>query len=111
MADQCVMGVHAVWPTQLSNRMSNVQLHPSFWTRALFAEPSNGTGVLRDVGKMGALVVEPSHSAVNNGGLVPTMMIANLFTASFNDSHAFGQAASTLAEVSVWSEWSDIFFS
>ena len=96
MVDQAVIGVHLVWPNPLTNRFSDVQLHPSFWAGEVVEGVSAGSGSLAAVGREAAVLVEPTHSVASNLGLPPTTMFSNMVVASFNDATNFGAAASTL---------------
>jgi len=99
MVDQAEVGLHFVWPNPLSNRFSDIQLHPSFWGGKIYGGAdvlSRGTGVLDMVGREGAVVVESTHTALNNNGLQPTTFFSNMIVASFNDDKNFGNASSTL---------------
>ena len=99
MADQCVYGIHLVWPNPLTNRISDVQLHPSFWLRGSSLAAANGSGTdLSAVGLEAGVMVEPSHSLTNNNGLVPTLILSSLVVASFNDSANFGPAGAMLGQ-------------
>ena len=48
MVDQCQFGIHFVWPNPLTNRFTNIQLHPSFWDgRTTALAPDKGGGAKR----------------------------------------------------------------
>eukprot|EP00937_MAST-01D_sp_MAST-1D-sp2_P002641 g2641.t1 len=98
MADQVVLGVHLVWPNQLTNRFDGVQLHPSFWRRGdLLPGALAGSGtLLTAVGREAALLMEPTHSNANNGGAPATTMLSSMVVASFTDVRNFGDAACSL---------------
>lgn len=96
MVDQAVIGIHMVWPNPLSNRFSDCQLHPSFWTGRVFHPPGGssnggggmgfGTGNLTRVGYEAAVLVEPTHTVLNNAKLQSTTMFSNMVVASFTDA-------------------------
>ncbi|MBM3494277.1 MAG: hypothetical protein FJX72_08155 [Armatimonadetes bacterium] len=90
MADQCAVGIHLVWPTPLTNRMSNVTIHTAFTDGRTFgaAGPSGST-----IGRQAAILVEPTHVVANGIGIVPTLMISNLSVGSFSDPDRFARAA------------------
>ena len=91
--------MHLVWPNPLTNRLSEVQLHPSFWRRGRTLPCANGSGpALGAVGVVAALMVEATHSMANNAGLTPTTMLSSVAIASFNDSTNFGAAGATLGQ-------------
>lgn len=90
--DQCVIGIHFVWPSHLTNRISNLMIFTAFDDGKDFPAVS-GTGNTRNVGKQAPFVVEPSYSVENNLGLVGTFMASNSIIASFNDGARFGPAA------------------
>eukprot|EP00729_Bicosta_minor_P010207 gene10207-30071_t len=106
MVDQAVIGIHMVWPNPLSNRFSDCQLHPSFWTGRVFHPPGGssnggggmgfGTGNLTRVGYEAAVLVEPTHTVLNNAKLQSTTMFSNMVVASFTDAANFGNVSSTL---------------
>ena len=113
MVDQCVVGIHFVWPNPLSNRFTNTQLHPSFWdgrsaaltnagscrSSGMFQSgcPTAGTD-LGAVGREAAVLFETTHTVASNSALVPTTMFSNLLVASFNDTRNYGRAGSMLGQ-------------
>jgi hypothetical protein len=97
MVDQCVRGIHMVWPNPLSNRFSQVQIHPSFWLPNHTFAAANGSGALLDqVGLEAAIMVESSHCLRNNAGLSSPTMLSQFVVASFDNSALFGAASATL---------------
>ena len=104
MVDQCQFGIHFVWPNPLTNRFTNIQLHPSFWDgRTTALAPDEGGGAkqaagcvsaagalpvssrcpgpgdgLSAVGMEAALYFDKTHTIESNNKLVPTTLIANL---------------------------------
>eukprot|EP00038_Savillea_parva_P008071 m.174513 g.174513 ORF g.174513 m.174513 type:complete len:589 (-) comp13840_c0_seq1:78-1844(-) len=98
MVDQCVRGIHLVWPNPLTNRFSLVQIHPSFWSPndTFVATAGTGTG-LDAVGTESAIAVEASHCRANNKNLSAPIMLSHMVVASFADSGNFGAASCTLS--------------
>ena len=101
MVDQCVYGIHFVWPNPLSNRFSDIQLHPSFWDDGSYVVEKiangSGTGYGR-IAKEAAIMVEPTHTVGNNANLGITTMLSNFVIASFDDHKNFGHASHSLGE-------------
>ena len=95
MADQCVIGVHLVWPTPLTNRMTNVAVHTAFADGTSF--PSAGTES-KAIARQGAVVVEPTHVVANGIGIAPVLMLTNLSVGSFSDPERFHMAASSAGQ-------------
>jgi hypothetical protein len=91
-ADQCNIGIHFVWPTHLTNRMSNAMIFTAYDDGEDFDSVA-GTGDLNGVAKQGIFVVEPSHSAASNLGVIPTFMCSNSVFASFEVLDRFAGAA------------------
>ena len=99
MSDQAAACIHLVWPTTLNNRLSNVQLHPSFDDGTRLSAVRNGSGdVGRPVARAAGVLVEASHALANSNGRLPVLMVSNLGAASFTDSAAFGAAAADLGK-------------
>eukprot|EP00035_Acanthoeca_spectabilis_P007460 m.136828 g.136828 ORF g.136828 m.136828 type:complete len:538 (+) comp13964_c0_seq1:53-1666(+) len=93
LVDQCVRGLHFVWPQPLSNRFSQIQLHPSFWRQGDTFAAGAGVGPgLEAIGTESAVMVEPTHSRANNKGLSAPTMLTNMVVASFDDDGNFGRA-------------------
>jgi hypothetical protein len=90
MADLCAVGLHLVWPTPLTNRMTNVAIHTGIDDGRRFADA---------VGLQAAVLVEPTHCLANGIGIAPTLMIANLSVGSFHDPGRFAGAASDAVRV------------
>jgi len=88
--DQCVTGIDFVWPSHLTNRVSNLLLFPSFDDGNTFPATA-GTGSLDGVSRHTPFLVEPTHTRENNAGQVSTFMATNLLVASFSDSARFGK--------------------
>jgi hypothetical protein len=88
--DQCVIGVHLVWPTHLTNRIANCLLFTGYDDGADFetAAPSE-----KRIARQGAFVVAPTYGKDQNTGYVATLMASNTIIASFQDSGRFGPAA------------------
>ena len=98
MVDQCQIALHLVWPHALSNRISNAQLQPALWDGTSVSKVGNnysfvGVGNLTQIAQEAAILVEKTHSRVNNGGLLPIFLISNLYVTSFYDPMRFGHAA------------------
>eukprot|EP00041_Stephanoeca_diplocostata_P016311 m.320715 g.320715 ORF g.320715 m.320715 type:complete len:518 (-) comp20325_c0_seq8:296-1849(-) len=94
MVDQCMRGLHFVWPNPLTNRFSDIQIHPSFGVSGRTFPAGNGTGTsLSAVNIESALLLEPTHSILNNEMLSATIMLSNFAVASFADTHNFGPIA------------------
>lgn len=91
MADQCVVGIHLVWPTPLTNRMSNVTIHTALTDGSAFKARDAGAGV---VGRQAAILVESTHVVANGIGIVPTLLLSNVSVGSFHDPERFAEAAS-----------------
>lgn len=89
LVDQCLVGLHFVWPQPLTNRFSNVQIHPSFSLLAPFPA-ANGTGSLQGVSRESAVLVDATHTTANNKGLPAVMMLTNMAIATFADTPRFG---------------------
>ncbi len=108
MVDQCQLGIHFVWPNPLTNRFTNIQLHPSFWagqTLQLQATPSSpckscpGAGNnLAKVGDEAAIFFDKTHTVDTDRRIIPTTLISNCVIASFNDSTNFGHAGAMLGQ-------------
>jgi hypothetical protein len=108
LVDQCQYGIHFVWPNPLTNRFTNIQLHPSFWggeTIKLQATPSNacegcpGAGNnLAKVGDEAAIFFDKTHTVATDRRIIPTTLISNCVIASFNDSTNFGHAGAMLGQ-------------
>jgi hypothetical protein len=99
MVDQAEIALHFVWPNPLSNRFSDIQLHPSFWSGTVFAGAAaltRGTGNLSAVGREAAVLVESTHTVVNNAGLQATIFFSNMLVAGFRDVANFGNLAAGL---------------
>ena len=90
--DECAIGIHFVWPSHLTNRVSNALIFTGFDDGQDFPAVA-GTGDIKNVGKQGAFVVEPSFCMANNLGFVPTFMCSNSIIASFNASGLLGPAS------------------
>jgi len=95
--DQCVIGMHLVWPTHLTNRIGNALVFTAYDDGADF-DAAAGPGELAGVARQGAIVVEDTHTRANNAGYVATCMVNNLVVASFNDRGRFGPAAANVLE-------------
>ncbi len=95
-ADQCVIGLHFVWPTHLTNRLANTLIFTGYQDGTAF-EAAAGSGDLDGISRQAAFLVEPSHSKENNAGYVSTCMIANAVVASFNDSARFAPVSANVA--------------
>ncbi len=96
MVDQSQIGLHFVWPNPLTNRFSNIQIHPSFADDRTFPA-STGTGDLsKPVALETAVLVDFDHTKANNDNLPIVLMLTNFYVASFADVPRFGPAASTL---------------
>jgi hypothetical protein len=100
MVDQAQLGIHMVWPNPLSNRFTDVQVHPSFWIKNQwsFVLAANGTGKLRNVGREAAILFDTTHSKAASKFMPPTTIISNFVVASFNDSANFGYAGSRIGQ-------------
>ena len=108
MVDQCQLGIDFVWPNPLTNRFTNIQLHPSFWagqTLQLQATPSSpckscpGAGNnLAKVGDEAAIFFDKTHTVDTDRRIIPTTLISNCVIASFNDSTNFGHAGAMLGQ-------------
>ncbi len=94
--DQCMIGVHFIWPTQLSNRISNAWISTAIYDGVKF--PSAASSKAGEVGRQGAFVIEPSCSVENNVGICPTVMANGVFIASYNDTPRFGPAAANAVD-------------
>lgn len=90
--DQCTVGFHFVWPSHLSNRISNLQIFTAFDDGSDF-NASTGTGSLMNVGKQAIFLFEPTFSKSNNISLIPTVMANNVMVASFQVPERFSLAA------------------
>jgi len=89
-ADLCVVGVHMVWPTPLTNRMSNVVIHTGISDGKAF--PTSESRAV-SLGRQAAVLVEPTHVAANGIGIVPALLISNLSIGSFYVPDRFADAA------------------
>ncbi len=89
-ADLCAVGVHLVWPTPLTNRLTNVIVHTGITDDRSFLVPGKDAS---PIGRQAAVLVESSHSVTNNIGIVPALLICNLSVGSFHDPGRFGPAA------------------
>jgi Pectate lyase superfamily protein len=94
--DQCVVGLHFVWPTHLTNRIANALIFTGFDDGSAF-NATAGTGDLKRVANQAAFLVEDTHTKANNAGFVSTCMLTNTVVASFNDSGRFGPASANVA--------------
>ncbi|MHB1462129.1 MAG: glycosyl hydrolase family 28-related protein [Armatimonadota bacterium] len=94
--DQCVIGVHFVWPTHLSNRISNAWISTAVQDGVKF--PTVASSKPGAVARQGAFVVEPTYGIKSNVGIRPTFMANGVFVASYNDSPRFGPAAANAAD-------------
>lgn len=90
MADLCAIGIHLVWPTPLTNRMTNVAVHTGFADGVSFAASPPTS---KPVARQGAVVVEPSHVVANGIGISPVLMLSNLSVGSFSDPSRFAGAS------------------
>lgn len=95
MADLCAIGIHLVWPTPLTNRMTNVAVHTGFTDSASFASSTPTAG---PVARQGVVVVEPSHVVANGIGIAPVLMLTNLSVGSFSDPDRFAGASMSAKE-------------
>ncbi len=93
--DQCVIGVHFVWPTHLTNRVANALIFTGYDDGVAFMEAQDNEDSKR-IARQGAFVVEPSHSRENNTGYVATFMASNTIIASFEDSGRFAHASANV---------------
>jgi hypothetical protein len=96
-SDQCAVGLHFVWPSHLTNRISNALLFTAYNDGQTFPAVA-GTGSFENVARQAAFLVEPTHTKANNAGYVSTCMCTNTLVASFNDAARFGPAAANAAE-------------
>jgi len=93
--DQCVVGVHFVWPSYLGNRMTNVMIFPSFDDGTRFPAVE-GTGSMTNIARQAAFLVSPSHCIANCHGRTPTLLAGNVTVASFQDAARFGPLAARM---------------
>lgn len=92
MDDGSVIGLHFVWPTTMTNRISNLQIHTVHDDGVDFSA-SHGTGDLNDVAKQALIVVEPTYSKENNISFIPSILISNFTGCSFNNPWYFPNTA------------------
>ncbi len=106
MADLCAIGIHMVWPTPLTNRMTNVTVHTGIRDGREFAALEDRAAsrarpdAPRDsipIGAQAAVLVEPSHVTANDIGLVPALFLSNLSVGSFTDTERFADGAGDAA--------------
>lgn len=101
MSDQAASCIHMVWPTTLSNRITNIQLHPSFDDGSRLTNARNGSGDwqgAKALSRASGLLVEASHSKQHNNGRLAVLLLSNVFATSFNNSASFGAASANLGE-------------
>ncbi len=90
--DQVCVGLHFVWPSPLTVRLTNCLIFPAFDDGQDF-EAAGGSGNLTGVARQAAFLVEPTYSAKFSGGYKPVVMGNNVVLASFNDSGRFAPAS------------------
>jgi len=84
LVDACNVGIHFVWPTTMSTRISNLQIHLNYDDGSDF-EASEGTGNLKNVARQAAFLFEPTYSRSNNISFIPTVLVSNFTGCSFTD--------------------------
>lgn len=89
-ADLCVVGIHLVWPTPLTNRMTNVVLHTGLTDGKSFhaSHPAPAS-----TGRQAAILVEPTHCVANGINIVPALLMSNVSVGSFHVPDRFAGAA------------------
>lgn len=87
--EACAIGLQFVWPSPQSNKISGARISTGIDDSRDF-QATAGVGSLKDVGKQGAFVVEPSFCMANDAGYIPTLMCTNAFVASFTDQGRMG---------------------
>jgi len=91
--DLCQIGIHFVWPTHLSNRMSNILIATGYDNGQDFPTVAATGQNIDTISKQGAFVVEKSHCIDNNLDYQTTFMCTNVQISSYTLPSWFGPAS------------------
>lgn len=91
--ESCAIGLHLIWPSPQGVKIVNARFSTGIDDGRRFQAVS-GTGNTTNIGKQAAIASEASYSIKNNIGIRPTLLVTNMFAASFDISKWFGPAGS-----------------